>query len=93
MRILSILIVAGLASPSAAAETAVTKRVEIEGVPYRVTVKGQAVTVARKTVFSKWDISERDAQRAAVRLATGCSIVDELPGDDARLRGKLACAP
>lgn len=70
-----------------------TTRVQVGGATYRVTVKGGAVVVARKALVVKYDVGERDKQREAVKLATGCMVVDELPGSDARLRGKLDCRP
>lgn len=77
---------------SSAAIARETKHVMVGDVRYRVTVDGTAVTVARKSLFSKFTLEERDAQRKAVVLATGCTITDELPSDDARLRGRLACS-
>jgi len=68
-----------------------TKRVDVDGKIYRVTRTGDAVVVARKSFIVSYDIGERDAQRRAVLIATGCQIVDELPSTDARLRGKLLC--
>jgi hypothetical protein len=92
-RILSTFLIAGLVvSPSSAAAPKVTKKVEVNGKRYRVTTMGDAVLVANKAMIVSYDIHERDDQRAAVKVATGCSIVDELPSDDARLRGKLKCS-
>jgi len=68
-----------------------TVRVEIEGQRYRVTTQGQTVIVANKAAVVAYSVEERDRQRAAVRAATGCNVVDELPSQDARLRGKLDC--
>lgn len=69
-----------------------TSKVEVDGKTYRVTRQGDAVVVARKSLIVAFDVAERDRQRAAVRKATGCSVVDELPSQDARLRGKLDCS-
>lgn len=83
---------AGLASPGAAASPQkVTKKVVINGKTFRVTVIGDAVMVANKAMFVAFDIQERDDQRAAVKEVTGCEVVDELPSNDAKLRGKLKC--
>jgi len=67
-------------------------KVDINGSTYRVSVKGDVVTVAKKSLFVAMTIDERDAQRAAVRKATGCNIYDEI-ANGARLKGKLNCAP
>lgn len=64
--------------------------VEVDGARYRVTVKGDEVTVNKKATFVRLTIKERDAQRQAVKQATGCDIVDELP-NTAKLTGKLSC--
>jgi hypothetical protein len=66
--------------------------VDVDGARYRVTVRGNEVTVNKKATVVRYSIKERDAQREAVRRATGCRIVDELAGS-ARLRGKLDCSP
>jgi uncharacterized protein YabE (DUF348 family) len=69
-----------------------TKRVEVDGSRYRVTTQNGTVIVANKGMVVAYSVEERDRQRAAVLAATGCRVVDELPGTDARLRGKLDCA-
>lgn len=69
----------------------VTHRVEVDGVSYRVTTDRGIVTAARKSIFVKFDLAERDRQRLAVKKATGCEITDELPTGAGKLRGKLAC--
>ncbi|MCH7863260.1 MAG: hypothetical protein IH998_16745 [Proteobacteria bacterium] len=65
---------------------------EVGGARYRVTVKGDEVTVTKKALVSSLTLKERDAQRQAVKAATGCEIVDELP-NSAKLKGKLSCPP
>ncbi|MFZ3484283.1 hypothetical protein [Sphingomonas sp. 3-13AW] len=70
-----------------------TSKVEVDGKTYRVTVEGESVVVARKSMLVRYDIEERDRQRLAVEKATGCRIADELPSSDARLRGRLVCSP
>jgi hypothetical protein len=69
----------------------VTHRVEIDGFKYRVAVEDSAVLVANKGLVVTYSLDERDRQRQAVKKATGCNIVDELPSNDGRLRGKLDC--
>lgn len=68
-----------------------TIKVQVGGKAYRVSRTGDAVVVARKAVLVRYDVTERDAQRAAVLKATGCEVYDELPSNDGRLRGKLKC--
>lgn len=70
----------------------VTKIVEVNGKRYRVVTLGNAVMVANKAFYVAYDVNERDDQRNAVKAATGCQIVDELPSNDAKLRGKLDCS-
>lgn len=84
-------IAALIAGHAALASEKTSKRVDIDGKTYRVTRSGDTVVVARKSFLVSYDIGERDAQRRAVLIATGCQIVDELPSTDARLRGKLQC--
>lgn len=66
-------------------------RVEVDGIPYRVTVEDGVVTVAKKALLVTWTWEERDRQRTAVQKATGCSVVDEFPNPDNRLKGRLSC--
>ena len=73
------------------AATRETKRVEVDGRTYRVTVQGQGVIVANKGAVVTYDLDERDRQRKAVEAATGCRVSDEMPSADARLRGRLDC--
>lgn len=80
-----------LTATSSAAPKKVTTKVELNGKKYRVTVIGDAVMVANKAMFVAYDIQERDDQRAAVKQVTGCDVIDELPSNDAKTRGKLKC--
>lgn len=94
MRCFILFATAMLAMPCAALAQApqkVTKKVEVNGKRFRVTTYGNAVIVANKAAIVRYDVNERDDQRAAVKAATGCDVVDELPSNDARLRGKLSC--
>jgi len=70
----------------------VSHRVTVNGAVYRVTVRGEAVEVAKKKLVVKPSLAERDAQRSAVTRATGCRIVDELDFSEARLKGRLDCS-
>ncbi|PCG09646.1 hypothetical protein COA17_07240 [Sphingomonas ginsenosidimutans] len=74
----------------AAGEDRHDTKVEVDGARYRVTTTGQIVTVARKSFIVQFNIEERDRMRKAVRVATGCNVVDEIP-NGAKLRGKLDC--
>lgn len=82
-----VLLIAGTAS---AAEK-VQHFVDVDGARYRVEVKGDEVTVAKKAVLVKWNMKERDAQRRAVLAATGCEVVDEFEVRNAKLKGRLKC--
>lgn len=80
-------------SMSMAKEKRVDLHADVDGASYRVTVvNDDKVLVARKALFVAYDLYERDRQRKAVTIATGCEIVDELPSNDARLRGRLDCS-
>jgi hypothetical protein len=82
----------GLTAAAAIAKATTTK-VEVDGKKYRVSTDGDAVVVARKSLIVSYDIDERDRQREAVKIATGCMVGDELPSNDGRLRGRLVCGP
>lgn len=69
----------------------VEHKVEVDGATYRVSVVGNVVTVSKKSFVVSYSVKERDAMRAAVKKATGCEVVDEIP-NGAKLRGKLQCA-
>lgn len=69
----------------------VTQHIVLEGVRYRVTTFGKSVEVANKSASVRYTVDERDAQRKAAQIITGCKLVDELPSTDARTRGKLEC--
>lgn len=92
MTIRIILTVALAMASTAAAAQKTTTKVEVDGKTYRVTRSGETVVVARKSLIVAFDIAERDRQREAARKVTGCAVVDELPGQDGRLRGRLDCA-
>jgi hypothetical protein len=83
--------VALVASTGATRESKVNHFVTIEGVRYRVAVRGAEVLVVSKGALVRSDVATRDRMREAVRAATGCVIADELPFLDGRLRGKLIC--
>lgn len=84
------IIVAMAAMLAANAEPKVDKWAEVNGARYRVTIRGETFVVNKKAMVVRDTIEERDAQRQAVRIATGCEPIDELQRS-ARLRGKLAC--
>lgn len=82
-----------IASPASAKSNKVQHYVEIDGTRYRVAIyDGDMVLVANKSAYVSYDIHERDRQRQAVVMTTGCKVVDELPSNDAKLRGKLDCS-
>ena len=78
------------AAPSEAPTEPFERKVEVGGATYRVAVKRSIVTVSKKSVFVGFSIEERDKMRQAVKLATGCNVVDEIPSG-AKLKGKLLC--
>lgn len=87
----AIAVAAIMATQAAAAPTErYEKKVEVAGATYRVNVRDGIVTVAKKTTFVRFDIRERDRMREAVKVATGCAVVDEIPLVG-KLRGKLSC--
>ncbi len=65
-------------------------KVDVDGATYRVVVDGDVVTVSKKSFVVAYSIKEREAQREAVKRATGCQVFDEIP-NGAKLRGKLQC--
>ncbi len=73
-----------------ASEGKVDRYAEVEGARYRVTIRGDEVTVTKKALAVTLTLRERDAQRQAVVIATGCRLVDELP-NSAKLKGRLEC--
>ena len=75
---------------TAAASPEIEKKVLVDGATYRVAVVAGVVTVAKKATVVKFNIQERDRMREAVKVATGCSVVDEIP-NGAKLKGKLNC--
>jgi hypothetical protein len=82
-----------VSTPGAAKATKVNHFVEIDGTRYRVAVyNNEIVLVANKSLVVAYDPYERDRQRKAVVAATGCKVVDELPSNDGKTRGKLDCS-
>jgi hypothetical protein len=82
-----------VAAPAAAKPTKVNHFVEVDGTRYRVAVyNNEIVLVANKSLVVAYDAYERDRQRKAVVAATGCKVVDELPSNDGKTRGKLDCS-
>jgi hypothetical protein len=77
-------------APASAAAQRQSQTVSVGGARYRVTSEDGVVTVAKKAFVVRFSIEERDAMRQAVKVATGCSIYDEIP-NGAKLRGKLKC--
>ncbi len=65
--------------------------VQVDGSRYRVTVRGSDVEVTKQAFAVRYSLAERDRLREAVKLATGCRIVDEL-APSAKLKGRLACS-
>ncbi len=78
------------AGPAAAVEDSFERKVEVDGSTYRVNVKRNVVTVAKKSLVVRYSIDERDKMRLAVKQATGCNVVDEI-ANGAKLKGKLLC--
>ena len=71
---------------------ATTTKVKIDGQTYRVTVRGDRVEVANKSVIvAREPLRERDARRRAVAEVTGCALSDELR-QGSILLGRLDCA-
>lgn len=64
--------------------------VTVDGARYRVRVLDGKFEVNKKSMVVRDTIEERDRQRQAVRLATGCEPTDEF-ARTAKLRGKLNC--
>ena len=80
-------------TPGSAKATKVNHFVEVDGTRYRVAVyNNEIVLVANKSLVVAYDPYERDRQRKAVVEATGCKVVDELPSNDGKTRGKLDCS-
>ena len=73
-----------------ASDGKVDRYAEVDGARYRVTIRGDEVTVTKKALAVTLTLKERDAQREAVRIATGCELTDELP-NSAKLKGRLKC--
>lgn len=63
----------------------------VDGARYRVNVRGGEVRVFKKAVLVRYTLEERDRMRRAVKLATGCDAVDEMPNDAGHLHAKLSC--
>lgn len=76
---------------SAAEPARTTYRAKVEGSTFRVTVEGDTVTVANKAVITGRTVQVRTKMRAAVKVATGCEIIDEL-WVEAVLKGILDCS-
>ncbi len=76
---------------SAAESARTTYRAKVEGSTFRVTVEGDTVTVANKAVITGRTVQVREKMRAAVKIATGCEITDEL-WVEAVLKGVLVCS-
>lgn len=66
------------------------QEVQVQGHRFKVEVAGTAVRVIAQPPL-RLTIPARDAMRAAVREATGCTVVDDLWPMDGRFRGRLAC--
>ncbi len=81
-----------LASAALAASHAGTNEtVDVDGSRYRVRVKDSGeVIVFTKHPFRGRTIVERDRMRRAVKVATGCALIDDFYRDN-RLVGALAC--
>lgn len=68
-----------------------TTKVRIDGQTYRVTVNGDRVEVANKSIIvAREPLLERDARRRAVKEVTGCVLRDELRQGGVLL-GRLDC--
>ncbi|MEO8722468.1 MAG: hypothetical protein ABI395_02945 [Sphingobium sp.] len=69
---------------------AVNHKVEINGRTYRVEVKGLTVEVYDKSIMTKRSPEAGLRLRSAVKIATGCRIIDEY-WEAAHLVGILDC--
>lgn len=82
--------VIGITCPVHAKTPVVNYKVKIDGKSYRIRVQGENVKAISKAMLSAATLDQRDDLRNAVRVATGCEIVDDF-WDDAKLAGKLKC--
>lgn len=65
--------------------------VKVDGRAFRVEVQGEEVRVAQKAAFAKVSLEARARMRAAVKVATGCSITDDY-WNSTKLEGRLDCS-
>ncbi len=82
--------VIGITCPAHAKEPVVNYKVKIDGKSYRVRVQGENVKSISKAMLTGVSLSQRDDLRNAVKVATGCEIVDDY-WEEAKLAGKLKC--
>lgn len=75
---------------AAASDADLNRLTEVQGHTYRVIVKDRIATVFDGHVASRVTLDDRDRQREAVRLVTGCDPVDEY-ASIGRLDAKLSC--
>jgi len=85
------IIAALLASSPQGAPKSVTTKVKVDGASYRVRTRGAEVEVASKGLIAVKSISHRDRMRRAVKVATGCEIIDELTISPSIMQGRLSC--
>lgn len=65
--------------------------VQVDGRAFRVEIKQDSVRVFQKAVVTKVSLKARARMRAAVRISTGCKIVDDY-WNGAHLEGALDCS-
>ncbi|MCW3837808.1 hypothetical protein ACFQ1E_17320 [Sphingomonas canadensis] len=89
------LIVIALLSVLQTAPATLNKKVEVEGHTYRVYVRNGEVKVFNKSMFvaigKGRTVDRRREMREAVRIATGCELVDEFWREHI-LAGELDCS-
>jgi hypothetical protein len=64
--------------------------VQVDGRSFRVETKSDVVRVFQKATFTKVSLKARVRMREAVRISTGCRIVDDY-WNGTRLEGTLDC--
>ncbi|MDE2563362.1 MAG: hypothetical protein KGL48_14055 [Sphingomonadales bacterium] len=89
--IAALLLAPGVAQADVPASYRVSIVTRSQGHDVRVRIKGDRVSVLKKSVFGGRSPELRTAMIAAVHDVTGCTMADPY-WDDMRLRGTLDCA-
>ena len=72
--------------------TKVVKRVEADGMPFKVTIEGNKATVVRRGFFFKLDAQLYFAAKKAAEIASGCRVVEGFGGDVGMYYATLDCS-